>query len=395
MADDRRAAELGHRLFFDAGLSRDGSVSCATCHVPDLLFTDGRATSRGLADTSRNAPTLVGAAHSPWMFWDGRRDSLWAQALGPLEAPAEMGSTRTAVVRRVTTDPTLATLYRRVFGNPPSFAEDDPRSAGPFGTPDERSAWLALSERERRGVDEAFSNIGKALGAYERLLVPGPSRFDRYVDGDTPRAEKHTAESGGPRTPGTANLPIGEPDCNNNGIDDVVDIDGCPPDDPACSDCNSNDVPDACDVASELVGAGNSVYAELSMATGADVPVSSLVVGAGTGDVLGLAFDPNTNTLFGSDIITFTWPSLSSTRRLITIDPETGIVTHVGPMWFFDVQGLAFDPNTNTLFGTDAASDQLIISRGIRADPPSRWLRRSRPTRRRRATRSGGCILLS
>lgn len=76
VADDRNAAELGHRLFFDPFLSRNDRVSCATCHVPELLFTDGRATSRGVADTSRNAPTLVGASHSPWMYWDGRRDSL-------------------------------------------------------------------------------------------------------------------------------------------------------------------------------------------------------------------------------------------------------------------------------------------------------------------------------
>lgn len=183
VAEDPLAAELGHRLFFDPGLSRNGQVSCATCHAPDRLFTDGRTTSRGIADLARNAPTLVGAAHSPWMFWDGRRDSLWAQALAPLEAAAEMGSTRLAVVRYVASQPTLAALYTRVFGVLPEQAGSEKlvHSAGPFGDRDERAAWQRMSAQDRLDIDRAFADVGKALAAYERLLEPGESRFDRYV----------------------------------------------------------------------------------------------------------------------------------------------------------------------------------------------------------------------
>jgi len=185
VADDPAAARLGHRLFFDPGLSRDGGVACATCHVPALLFTDGRVTSRGLADTSRNAPTLVGSAHSPWQFWDGRRDSLWAQALAPLETAAEMGSTRLAVVRYVAGDPRLATLYAEVFGASPVPKGLDrlPESAGPFGDRAEQDAWYRLSTADRKAVDTAFANVGKAIAAYERRLVPAPARFDRWVAG--------------------------------------------------------------------------------------------------------------------------------------------------------------------------------------------------------------------
>jgi cytochrome c peroxidase len=119
------------------------------------------------------------------MFWDGRRDSLWAQALGPLEAASEMGSTRVEVVRRVATEPEIAALYVRVFGAVPSVddVERFPDRAGPFGSPNERAAWQRMATRDRRAVDDAFSNVGKAIAAYERLLVPGPSRFDRYVAG--------------------------------------------------------------------------------------------------------------------------------------------------------------------------------------------------------------------
>ena len=184
VADDPAAAELGHRLFFDPGLSEDGRVACASCHLPERLFTDGRTTSFGVGGTTRNAPTLVGAAHSPWMFWDGRRDSLWAQALGPLEDAAEMGGTRVAVVRHVTREPTLAALYTRVFSEPP--APDDgrrlPEHAGPFGSDDERAAWERMAPADQRQVDRAFANVGKAIAAYERLLQPGASRFDRYVE---------------------------------------------------------------------------------------------------------------------------------------------------------------------------------------------------------------------
>lgn len=182
VADDPAAAELGHRLFFDPGLSGNGSVSCATCHLPELLFTDGRATSRGIGDTARNAPTLVGAAHSPWMFWDGRRDSLWAQALAPLETLAEMGGTRLGVVRHVAREPALAALYATAFGEAPAATDGHPERAGPFGSPEEQAAWQRIPAADRRSIDRAFANVGKAIAAYERLLQPGPSRFDRYVE---------------------------------------------------------------------------------------------------------------------------------------------------------------------------------------------------------------------
>lgn len=200
VADDPRAAELGHHLFFDPGLSRDGSIACATCHVSDLLFTDGRVTSQGLGATSRNAPTLVGAAHSTWQFWDGRRDSLWAQALGPLEAGVEMGSTRVAVARHVFDDPDLAARYTEIFGPLPPL-DDATRfaaSAGPFGDRREQDAWYRMPPADREAVDRVFANVGKAIAAYERMLAPAPARFDRYVtavvDGDAPPPNARLSE---------------------------------------------------------------------------------------------------------------------------------------------------------------------------------------------------------
>jgi cytochrome c peroxidase len=185
VAEDVRAARLGQHLFFDKGLSRNGEIACATCHQPALLFTDGRPTSRGISATARNAPTLIAVAHSTWMYWDGRRDSLWAQALAPLETAAEMGSTRVAVVRRVTTDQKTRDAYRSIFGEAPPLNDlrRFPERAGPFGDVNERAAWARMSSLDRSAIDRAFADIGKAIGAYERQLQPGPSRFDRYVEG--------------------------------------------------------------------------------------------------------------------------------------------------------------------------------------------------------------------
>jgi cytochrome c peroxidase len=86
VADDTAAAALGHRLFFDTRLSGNGQVSCATCHIPGRDFQDGLPLAEGVATTARRTMPIAGTAHSPWQFWDGRADSQWAQALGPLES---------------------------------------------------------------------------------------------------------------------------------------------------------------------------------------------------------------------------------------------------------------------------------------------------------------------
>lgn len=180
VASDPRAAALGQRLFSEPALSANGEVACASCHVPELQFTDGRPRSHGMGDTPRNAPTLIGAAYSPWFFWDGRRDSLWAQALAPLEAREEMGNDRASVVRFVTQDPRYRDAYREIFGEAPRPSSEH---ASPYGDSAARAAWSRMDDSERQAVNRAFANVGKAFEAYVRRLVPAKSRFDRYVEG--------------------------------------------------------------------------------------------------------------------------------------------------------------------------------------------------------------------
>ena len=156
--DDIRAARLGHYLFFDKGLSAPGTVSCASCHQPDKAFTDGLALTQGIARGVRNAPTLLDVAHQTWFNWDGRFDSLWSQSHGPLTHPREMGGSFQSVVDHIRSTPELRRRYDETFGVLPD---------GPLDS--------ALVER-------AVANVGKAIAAYERHLVTGPSPFDRWVE---------------------------------------------------------------------------------------------------------------------------------------------------------------------------------------------------------------------
>ncbi len=183
VADDPRAVRLGHRLFFDTDLSRDGEVACATCHAPGLAFTDGRKRGRGVGTTARNTMTIVGAAYSPWFFWDGRKDSQWSQTLGPLESTVEHGATRTDYARVIANDLHYRTAYRALFGPLPDLADTKrfPPGAGPTDDPAARKKWAAMTPADRVAVSRVFANIGKAIAAYERKILPGPARFDRYV----------------------------------------------------------------------------------------------------------------------------------------------------------------------------------------------------------------------
>jgi cytochrome c peroxidase len=154
VADDPRAADLGRRLFFDPRLSANGQVACATCHKPDREFQDGTPLAKGVGVTNRRTMPIAGTAYSPFLFWDGRKDSLWAQALGPLESPVEHGGTREQYAQVMAAH--YRSDYEEIFGAMPGLTTRDEITA-------------------------VFVNIGKAIAAYERRIQYGPSRFDAYA----------------------------------------------------------------------------------------------------------------------------------------------------------------------------------------------------------------------
>ncbi|MCC6362085.1 MAG: c-type cytochrome [Bryobacterales bacterium] len=144
-------AELGKLLYFDKRLSADNSVSCASCHAPERAYTDGAPVSTGIKGQKggRSAPTVINRAYSLAQFWDGRANSLEAQAVGPMANPIEMGNTHAAVVS------TLKGIagYRAMF-------------AKAFGT-----------------EDFTIDHVAKAIATFERTVLSGNSAYDRYKAG--------------------------------------------------------------------------------------------------------------------------------------------------------------------------------------------------------------------
>jgi cytochrome c peroxidase len=178
VADDPRAAELGRRLFFDTRLSSNGRVACGTCHQPDRDFQDGTTFGTGVGTTARRTMPIAGTARTPFLFWDGRKDSLWAQALGPLESSVEHGGTRAQYAHLVAD--AYAPEYEQLVGALPDLS-GVPRRAGPIADREAALAWNALGSARRDDVTRVFVNIGKAIAAYERRIELGASRFDKYV----------------------------------------------------------------------------------------------------------------------------------------------------------------------------------------------------------------------
>lgn len=191
-ADDTLAARLGQRFFFDTRFSRDGTVACASCHLPDREFQDGTPLGRGVGTTDRRTMPIAGTAYGSWFFWDGRADSQWGQALGPLESPVEHGGDRTRYAHLVATH--YRDVYERVFGALPDL-DGVPAEAGPVADTARAAAWSRMDAARRDAITRVYANIGKAIAAYERRIGFAPSRFDAFVAAEL---------AGRPHTPASA-----------------------------------------------------------------------------------------------------------------------------------------------------------------------------------------------
>ena len=182
VATDPRAARFGQYLFFDPRFSASGTVACATCHQPELGFSDGKHFGEAEPGKSldRHTPSLFNVAYQRWWFWDGRSDSLWAQALHPLEEPREHATTRLEIAHALRADPGLERCYEALFGPLPELA--DSRRFPPKGRPGD-AAFDSMAAADQIAVDRVFSNFGKAIAAYERRLLSRAAPFDEFVAG--------------------------------------------------------------------------------------------------------------------------------------------------------------------------------------------------------------------
>jgi len=144
----RAKIELGRQLYFDTRLSADATVSCASCHDPAMGYTAHTATGVGIRGQKggRNSPVSFNRILSGKQFWDGRVDSLEAQAVGPIANPIEMGFTHEGVVKRLGEIPVYKKQFDAVFG------------------------------------ELTIDRVGQAIAAFERTIVTGPSPYDYHEE---------------------------------------------------------------------------------------------------------------------------------------------------------------------------------------------------------------------
>ncbi len=227
VADDPDAAHLGQFLFFDRRLSRDGTMSCATCHDPGKGWADAQPIAQASAHASanrleplqRHTQTLWNVAYNRWFFWDGRADTLWAQALVPLEDPREHGTTRLEIAHLVHGDPQLREAYEGIFGALPDLDDEERFPAAGRPVPDDEAhphhvAWSAMAGEDHLAVNRVFTNVAKCIAAFERRIVTNSAPFDWYVgalqrgDPALPRIFPRAAERG-------LKLFVGKAGCRN------------------------------------------------------------------------------------------------------------------------------------------------------------------------------------
>lgn len=149
----RNKWELGRQLYFDPRLSKNGTVSCATCHNPEKGFTDQAPVSTGIHGQKggRSAPTVINTVFGGLMFWDGRAPSLEGQSQGPPLNPIEMGyANYKELVERLRQVPGYQEQFRKVYG-----------------------------------TEVTLDGMAKAIATFERTILSGNSAYDRYLAGDT------------------------------------------------------------------------------------------------------------------------------------------------------------------------------------------------------------------
>jgi len=126
-AFDERAQQFGEELFHETKLSAGNEFSCGSCHLPEKFFTDGLPTGVAVETTTRNTPALHGAAWQSWFYWDGRRDSMWSQALTPIESPQEMAGDRVAVTKTTAVSTKRCSAVFRLPGRKKYYLPVPPR----------------------------------------------------------------------------------------------------------------------------------------------------------------------------------------------------------------------------------------------------------------------------
>ncbi len=210
-ADDADTAALGKKFFFDPRFSgpllhddnntdtsgtlgvvgQAGRVSCEGCHNAEVGFHDQRSPrgelSLAASWTRRRTPALLDVAQHKLFNWDGRRDTLYNQAIGVIENPLEFNSSRLFVAQQIARF--YKTEYETIFGPLPEALNDyaalSPEEAGCTELEEGPTPNPCIKPgHDDPEILRVLVNFGKALGAYQRLLSCGTSRFDEWMHGE-------------------------------------------------------------------------------------------------------------------------------------------------------------------------------------------------------------------
>ena len=152
VSGNRKAIELGEKLFFDTRISGNGKFSCGTCHVPERNWTDNRTRGAAAAEVDRNTPTLMNVRLGRWFGWGGTADSLWSQSIRPMLDRRELGATPRHIADVVRKDEQMACRYRKAFGATPSPSDDE----------------------------AVMVDVAKALAAFQETFETPPTPFDAF-----------------------------------------------------------------------------------------------------------------------------------------------------------------------------------------------------------------------
>ncbi|MFZ5628328.1 MAG: cytochrome-c peroxidase [Spirochaetota bacterium] len=194
------AATLGQKFFWDPQFSggitvtgnRNGTtfavdqhrrVACVTCHVPSFGWADNNSNpnnvSLGAGLTNRNSPTVLNTSFNTYSTWTGGTDSVWAVMRPGVEAAANQNFSRTGVAAIICTNATYLADYTAVFGAPTCGGIPAPNTTN-YNSANNWGRDIAATS----AVNTIFANFGKAIGAYEHLLVSKNSAFDQWAEGN-------------------------------------------------------------------------------------------------------------------------------------------------------------------------------------------------------------------
>ncbi len=239
--------ELGKKLFFDPILSKDNSISCASCHNPQFAYADNKALSLGVNDSigTRNTPSIMNMLSRPYFFHDGRAPSLEAQASMPIENPVEMNLVFDEAVNKIKNNKEYYILFNKIYQDSPNHntitnaLAEFQRSLESDGSAP-HDLWindvdtLALSTSQQRGRAIFLADEFKCFECHSGPDFTGDEfrnigLYNGTTLNDTGRFQvtKDSSDLGKFKVPGLRNVALTAPYMHNgmfNTLEEVIDF---------------------------------------------------------------------------------------------------------------------------------------------------------------------------